>query len=91
MNAFADWVASGRIVDVALAVTALEAGLVVAWHRRTGRGIAPWDFFVNLASGVCLMLALRTAMVGGRAGWIALWLAAALVAHLIDLHRRWRR
>jgi hypothetical protein len=28
---------------------------------------------------------------GNAWGWIALWLSVALVAHLIDLRRRWRR
>lgn len=79
----------GRIVDLILAFTALEAALVVLYHRGTGRGPAPADFLVNLASGVCLMLALRCALVGAWWGWLALCLAAALVAHLTDLARRW--
>ena len=80
----------GRIVDLILAFTALEAALVVLYHRRTGRGPAPADFLVNLSSGVCLMLALRCALVGAWWGWLALCLAAALVAHLTDLARRWQ-
>lgn len=84
------WFASGRIVDVALALTALEAVAVVAYFRVTGRGIPPADFLGNLASGACLMLALRCGLTGAWWGWIALWLGAALVAHLSDLRRRWR-
>ena len=41
----------GRIVDLILAFTALEAALVVLYHRRTGRGPAPADFLVNLVLG----------------------------------------
>ena len=85
-----DWFASGRLIDVALAMTALEAVAVVLYFRRTGRGIAPADFLGNLASGVCLMLALRCGVTGAWWGWIALWLSAALVAHLADVRRRWR-
>ena len=80
----------GRIVDLILAFTAIEAALVVLYHRRTGRGPVPADFLVNLSSGVCLMLALRCALVGAWWGWLALCLAAALVAHLTDLARRWQ-
>lgn len=80
---------SGRIVDLVLLVTLVEAVLVVAYHRRTGRGPAPADFLGNLASGVCLMLALRGALTAGWWGWIALALLAAFLAHLIDLRRRW--
>ncbi len=82
--------ASGRIVDVILALTLAEAVGLVAWHRRTGRGVAPADFLGNLLSGVCLLLALRTGLAGAWWGWIALALLAALAAHMADLARRWR-
>ena len=91
----AELFASGRaidlaLIDLALAVTALEAVLVVAYFRRTGRGIAPGDFLGNLASGACLMVALRCGLTGAAWPWIALFLLAALAAHLADLRRRWR-
>ena len=35
--------ATGRIVDLILAFTAIEAACLVAWHRRAGRGPAPAD------------------------------------------------
>jgi hypothetical protein len=82
--------ASGRIVDVILALTLAEAVGLVAWHRRTGRGVAPADFLGNLLSGVCLLLALRAGLAGAWWGWIALALLAALAAHMADLARRWR-
>jgi hypothetical protein len=82
--------ATGRIVDLILAFTAIEAVLLVAYHRRTGRGVAPAEFLGNLLSGIWLMLALRGALTGAWWGWIALCLAASLVAHLVDLRRRWR-
>ena len=84
-----DLFASGRIVDIVLAITAIEAALLIAYHRRTGRGPAPKDVVGMLLAGACLMLALREALVGAEWRWIALWLAAAFVAHLNDLRRRW--
>ena len=81
--------ATGHIVDLILAFTAVEAALVSAYHRRTGRGLSPGDLLSNLLSGVCLMLALRGALVGAWWGWIAACLLAALIAHLNDLRRRW--
>jgi hypothetical protein len=81
--------ASGRIVDIVLAVTAIEAAILVAYYHRTGRGPAPGELAGTLLSGICLMLALRTALVGAWWGWIALWLVAAFAAHLNDLRRRW--
>jgi hypothetical protein len=83
--------ATGHVVDLVLALTAIEAILVVAYHGRTGRGVAPAEFLGNLLSGVWLMLALRCALVGAWWGWIALCLVGSLVAHLADLRRRWRR
>ncbi len=86
----AEWFANGRPIDVALAMTALEALLVTGYFRRTGRGVPPAEFLGNLASGVCLMLALRCGVTGAAWPWVAVFLAAALVAHLADLRRRWR-
>ena len=83
--------ASGHIVDLILALTLLEAIVVVAYHQITGRGVAPVNLLSNLMAGVCLLLALRSALLGAWWGWIALWLSAALSAHVIDLRRRWQR
>lgn len=85
----ADLVASGRIVDLILALVVLEAIGLVVWRRLTGRGIEPVGLVANLAAGACLLLALRAALTGS--GWetIAAWLAASFVAHGVDLTRRW--
>ena len=80
--------ASGRIIDVILALVALEA-LLLAWLGRRGGPPLP-ALLANLASGAALMLALRAALVGS--GWIVVagWLLAGLVAHLADLGLRFR-
>lgn len=85
------WFASGRIVDAILAFMVLEALLLVAYRSRTGRGIATADLLANLAAGATLLLALRAALTGGPWTWVAGALAAALVAHVADLARRWQR
>ena len=82
--------ASGRIVDLILLLTLVEAIALVLHHRATGRGVSADDFLGNLISGVFLLLALRAALVGAWWGWIALSLLAALAAHLNDLRGRWR-
>lgn len=78
------------IVDLILVFVALEAVLLVAWHRRTGGGVAPADLLPNLAAGFCLLAALRVALGGAAWPWIALALLGSLIAHLLDLRRRWR-
>jgi len=80
--------ASGRIVDLVLALTAAEFVALALWRRRTGRGLAAADLASALLAGVCLMLAVRAALVGAWWGWIALCLLAAGVAHVAELRRR---
>ncbi len=81
--------ASGRIVDVILGLIAAEFVALTLWHRRTGRGVGVADLASALPAGVCLMLAVRAALVGAWWGWVALCLAAAGLAHVADLRRRW--
>jgi len=82
--------ASGRVVDLILVLVAAEALLLWWRHRRGGRAPDPGDVASNLAAGVCLLLALRGALVGAWWGWIALCLSSALLAHAADLARRAR-
>ncbi len=82
--------ASGHIVDLIIVFTAIEVTAVVAYRRRTGRGLPSGDLISTLLSGICLMIALRCALTGLWWGWIGLCLGLALVAHLNDLARRWR-
>lgn len=76
--------ASGTAVDIALGVLAIEA-LILGYLKGRGAfgGIA-----VALLPGMCLLLALRAALTGADWLWIALWLGAALPAHVADLLRR---
>jgi len=81
--------ASGRIGDLLIAFTIAEAIGLAIYHRFTGRGLAPADLAATLLSGLSLMVALRFALVDAWFGWIALCLIPALIAHLVDLRRRW--
>lgn len=81
---------SGHLVDLILALVAAEAVALIVYWRLTGRGIPTADLTPNLLSGACLLLALRAALGGWSTAWIALSLACALMAHLVDLRRRWR-
>ena len=83
--------ASGRVVGLILGLMLLEGVALAAWHRRTGRGIAPLDLAPNLAAGAMLLLAVRAALVSPDPLAPAPYLSVALLAHLVDLARRWRR
>ncbi len=85
----AAWFASGRIVDLAIAITLVEAIALIAWRRATGSGIAARQLIPNLAAGLCLMLAVRAALTGAAWSWLALALVGAGAAHCIDLVGRW--
>lgn len=82
--------ASGRVIDAVLIAVALQAVVLVALARRTGRGVPPASLLATLAAGGFLLLALRSALIGAWWGWTGLALLAALVAHLVDLRLRWR-
>jgi DNA-binding transcriptional LysR family regulator len=83
-----DFILSGHVVDLVLAVLAAEVLLLAAWRRHG----APRGRIVTLIAaalpGAFLMLALRAALAGAGWVWIALWLAASFPAHLVDLRRR---
>jgi hypothetical protein len=74
--------ASGRIVDIILALTAVETMLVIMYRQRTGHGPEPVEFLLTALAGACLLLALRGALTGTGWAWIALCLLGALAAHL---------
>lgn len=79
------------LVDAVLAITLLEGLALAVWHLRTGRGIAPRDYALNMVSGVCLMLTLRAVLAGAAWPWVPVGLSAAGLAHGADLLLRWRR
>ncbi len=86
-----DLVGSGQLVELVLALVALEAAALLFYRFRTGRGPEPLGLVFNLAAGSALMLALRAAL--QEADWtqVAAFLVLALVAHIVDLARRWKR
>jgi len=75
--------ASGRAIDIVLAVFVLE-GL---WLMLSGRmGMAA--VLAALLPGAAMVLALRITVAGGDWLWVALLLTAALPLHLLDLANR---
>lgn len=77
-----EFFASGRAVDVVLAVLAVEA----IWLKARGNG---WAVIVPaLLPAVLMMVALRAALTGMAWPFVSLPLALAFPVHLYDLHRR---
>lgn len=82
---------SGLLVDLVIALTVVEGLALALYYRATGHGIAPRDYALNLLSGLCLMLALRSVMSDAGWPWATAALAAAGLAHGADLVLRWQR
>lgn len=82
---------SGWLLNAVIAVTLLEAAALLVYRRVSGKGIALRDWGLNLLSGLCLMMAVRSAVLGAVWPATAAWLSAAGLAHGADLLSRWRR
>ncbi len=80
-----------HLVDAVIALTLMEIVVLFAYHRITGRGLAPRDFFSNMLSGLFLMFALRCSLADVGWPWIVLFLASAGLAHALDMESRWSR
>ncbi len=85
MNAFQHFIESGVVIEIAIGLILLEM-IAVLWLRR-GAGFA---VLLGLIPGLCLMLALLTALKGGDWRVIALWITASLPFHLLDLRLKLR-
>lgn len=91
MDTFVHFFTSGHAVDVVLVLMSLETAGILIYRRRTGYGVTAEELLGILIPGIWLLLALRGALAGGGVKLIAACLIAALVAHLLDLARRWQR
>lgn len=85
-----EMLAGPRLIELIIAITVFEGVALTIYQRLTGKGVAPKEFAANLLSGLCLMLALRNALLGNSGGVTALFLSASGVIHASDLWRRWK-
>ncbi len=74
--------ASGRAVDVVLAVLVVEA----IWLRLRGQRWA--EIIPALLPAILMMLGLRAALTGMAWPFVSVPLALAFPMHLYDMHRR---
>lgn len=75
---------STTFIDVVIIFLILETVLVCALRFRAqqSNGFSP---VANGVAGLCLLLALRTALSGAADIWMVLALSGAFIAHLVDL------
>jgi len=82
------FISSGRIADVILVGIAIELLAVGFYLWRKGEGLMLVSLAASSLAGGSIVLALRAAL--QEAGWpfVAMYLAAALLAHMADLALR---
>ena len=85
-----EFLAGPRVVDLVLAVVALEILGITLYWQMTRRGIAPARLLPNLLAGAALLLALRLALSDVAWPWYTACLAVAGIANVADLRQRWR-
>ena len=76
------------LVDLLIAFTVIEIGVLIVWHQRTGRGLAWVDIGPNLVAGLLLMAAVRCALTPGAGLGLLVCVAGAGICHVLDLRRR---
>ena len=83
-----EFIRSGRIADVILVAIAVETLLFGFYFWRRGQSLALLSFVASGLAGGAIVLALRAVL--REQGWlfVAIYLAAALLAHLADLALR---
>jgi hypothetical protein len=83
-----EFIRSGRIADVILVAIAAETAIVGFYLWRRGQGLALLSFVASSLAGGSLVLAFRASL--RESGWlfVAIYLAAALLAHLADIALR---
>ena len=83
--------AGPRLIELIIAITVIEGIVLTVYFSRSGKGVAPKEFAANLLSGLCLMLALRSALIGQSGALTALFLSASGLIHAAEVWRRWER
>lgn len=84
------WIASGRIIDIMLAVLVVEVFVLIAYRTKTGRGPSITSVLLNIGAGGSLIVALKLALADASWQIFAAALVAAFFFHSADLAWRWR-
>jgi hypothetical protein len=80
-----------QLIDIVIIATLLEWVVLSLLRHRRQRGLPQAAIAGTLLPGLCLMLAVRSAMQGLPWYAVASLLSAAGLAHLMDIQRRWTR
>ncbi|MEM6711199.1 MAG: hypothetical protein AAF590_02830 [Pseudomonadota bacterium] len=87
----AELLQSGRLIDGILVLVIVEALVLFILSKRLANAPCFADLWPTLASGLCLMLALRFTLDDSPWTFVAGALLAALIVHVMDIYSRFRR
>ena len=79
------------LIDFVIVATLVEWAVLTLLWRRKQQGLPPSALSWMFLPGLCLMLSVRSAMLGLPWYTVMLLLLASGLTHLIDLGRRWIR
>ncbi|MFM2398858.1 MAG: hypothetical protein RL341_1015 [Pseudomonadota bacterium] len=82
--------ATGQAIELVLVLMLIEGAVLVVWQRRSSVHMDLPGLLINLMSGVFLVCAVHSALVGHWWGVIAMYLLGSLVMHCADMWRRLR-
>lgn len=86
-----EFLSSGNVFGLVVGVLVCEALLLGVFVLRSGRGIGLVDLLASVGAGLGLALGALLVLQRAPALAVAASLGLALVAHSVDLFRRWRR
>ena len=79
------------LIDFVIGATLVEWAVLTLLWRRKQQGLPPSSLSWMFLPGLCLMLSVRSAVLGLPWYTVMLLLLASGLTHLIDLRRRWVR
>lgn len=79
------------LIDFVIVATLVEWAVLTLLWRRKKQGLPPSSRSWMFLPGLCLMLSVRSAVLGLPWYTVMLLLLASGLTHLIDLRRRWIR
>ncbi len=82
---------STQIIDVIIALLALEMTVLIAGRALRGRGMPIAELLAFLGAGLSMLVALRIVARGGPFGAFALAMLLSLFLHMWHVRQRWIR
>lgn len=91
LSSMEQWFSTGRSIDVIIALVAIEMLGCLLLKQKMQYGSYVKEFVTTLLSGLCLLFALRGALVSASWIYIASGLLVSFCFHIVSLRMFWIR